>query len=73
MNPVPKMKLVEIIKGCQTSEETLSETKALANQMGKVFTCSEDIPGFIANRILMPYINEAAFVLYEVNLIFATL
>ena len=66
MNPVPKMKLVEIMKGCQTSKETLEKTQDLVTKMGKVFTCSEDIPGFIANRILMPYINEAIFVLYEV-------
>jgi len=65
MNPVPKMKLVEIIKGCQTSEQTLKITQDLVTQMGKVFTSSEDVPGFIANRILMPYINEAIFVLYE--------
>lgn len=65
MNPVPRMKLVEIIKGCQTSEETLTKTKELVERMGKVYTCSEDVPGFIANRILMPYINEAIFVLYE--------
>lgn len=65
MNPVPRMKLVELIKGCQTSPETLQTTQELVKQMGKVFTCSEDVPGFIANRILMPYINEAIFVLYE--------
>lgn len=65
MNPVPRMKLVEIIKGCQTSPETLRTTQDLVSQMGKVFACSEDVPGFIANRVLMPYINEAIFVLYE--------
>ena len=65
MNPVPKMKLVEIIKGSQTSSATLETTQRLIEKMGKVFTCSEDIPGFIANRILMPYINEAIFVLFE--------
>ncbi len=65
MNPVPRMKLVEIIRGCQTSEETLSRTQKLVEKMGKVSTCSEDVPGFITNRILMPYINEAIFVLYE--------
>ena len=65
MNPVPRMKLVEIIKGSQTAPETLEATQRLVERMGKVSTCSEDIPGFIANRILMPYINEAIFVLYE--------
>ena len=68
MHPVPKMQLVELIKGFETSPETLDITKKLVGEMGKVFTCSEDIPGFIVNRILMPYINEAIFVLYEVRL-----
>lgn len=68
MNPVPKMQLVELIKGFQTSLETLDITQKLVGEMGKVFTCSEDIPGFIVNRILMPYINEAIFVLYEVRM-----
>ena len=67
MNPVPKMQLVELIKGFQTSQETLKITENLVEKMGKVFTCAEDIPGFIVNRILMPYINEAIFVLYEVK------
>lgn len=65
MNPVPVMKLVEIIKGLQTSEETLKTTLALAEACQKTCTPSNDIPGFIANRILMPYINEAIWVLYE--------
>lgn len=65
MNPVPVMKLVEIIKGLQTDEQTLSTTLALSEAMGKTTTTSRDIPGFIANRILMPYINEAVFALYE--------
>lgn len=65
MNPVPVMKLVEVIKGLQTSEETLSKTLELAEKLGKTTTLSEDIPGFIANRILMPYINEAIQTLYE--------
>ena len=65
MNPVPVMKLVEVIKGCQTSSETLQRTEELIKQMGKVQSVSEDVPGFIANRILMPYINEAIFTLYE--------
>ena len=58
MNPVPRMKLVEIIKGSQTAPETLETTQRLVERMGKSVTCSEDIPGFIANRILMPYIND---------------
>ena len=65
MNPVPVMKLVEIIPGLQTSPETLATTVDLARQMGKTTTLSMDVPGFIANRILMPYINEACFVLQE--------
>ena len=65
MNPVPVMKLVEVIKGLQTSPETLVATHALAEKMGKTCTTARDVPGFIANRILMPYINEAVFALYE--------
>ena len=65
MNPVPVMKLVEVIRGLQTSDETHADTLALAAQMGKTCTTSRDVPGFIANRILMPYINEAVFALYE--------
>jgi len=65
MNPVPIMKLVEVISGLQTSSSTLESTLSLASQMGKVTTRSSDMPGFIANRILMPYINEAVFALQE--------
>jgi 3-hydroxybutyryl-CoA dehydrogenase len=65
MNPVPVMKLVEIIRGLQTSDDTAAKTIELAQKMGKVTTTSKDIPGFIANRILMPYINEAIYVLQE--------
>jgi 3-hydroxybutyryl-CoA dehydrogenase len=65
MNPVPVMKLVEIIPGLRTSIPTLTTTLALAAEMGKTTTQSRDFPGFIANRILMPYINEAVFVLQE--------
>ena len=65
MNPVPIMKLVEIIKGLATSDATYRETVALAEQMGKTTVASEDYPGFIINRILMPMINEACFVLME--------
>ncbi|KAI9504006.1 hypothetical protein GGI25_000885 [Coemansia spiralis] len=65
MNPVPVMKLVEIIPGLQTSKETLGTTLALAQSMGKTTTMSQDVPGFIANRLLMPYINEAIIALQE--------
>merc|ERR1712226_237998 len=59
------MKLVEIIPGLATSSETLATTKAAAEAMGKTTTTSRDVPGFIANRILMPYINEAVQALFE--------
>lgn len=65
MNPVPIMKLVEIIKGHSTSGETLAATEDLARKLGKVPITSEDYPGFIANRILMPMINEAVFCIFE--------
>jgi 3-hydroxybutyryl-CoA dehydrogenase len=65
MNPVPVMKLVELIRGLATSDETWATTKALAEQMGKVTTVSKDYPGFLANRILMPMINEAFTALME--------
>ncbi|CAG8478979.1 19913_t:CDS:2, partial [Gigaspora rosea] len=65
MNPVPVMKLVEIIPGLTTSDETLNITKKLATSMGKTCTQSQDVPGFIANRLLMPYINEAIIVLEQ--------
>jgi len=59
MNPVPVQKGVEIISGLQTSEETLKSAVAFCEKMGKVPSISADSPGFLANRILMPYINEA--------------
>jgi len=66
MNPVPVMTLVELIRGLQTSDETYERTVKLAHQMHKTCTLSiKDSPGFIANRILMPYINEAVNVLHE--------
>jgi len=65
MNPVPVMKLVEIIRGLPTSEQTYKETAALAEKFGKTTVESRDIPGFIVNRLLMPQINEACFALYE--------
>lgn len=66
MNPVPLMKLVEGIRGLQTSDETFQICKSLAEKMGKVFVEStKDMPGFIVNRILMPMINEAFYTLHE--------
>ncbi|RLB23400.1 MAG: 3-hydroxybutyryl-CoA dehydrogenase, partial [Deltaproteobacteria bacterium] len=65
MNPVPVMKLVEIIKGLATSEETYQVTRTLAEKMGKVPVPANDFPGFISNRILMPMINEAVYALFE--------
>lgn len=65
MNPVPIMKLVEIIRGLATSEETFNTTRDLTVEFGKTPAESNDYPGFIANRILMPMINEAVFCLYH--------
>ncbi|HXV73980.1 MAG TPA: 3-hydroxyacyl-CoA dehydrogenase family protein, partial [Sphingomonadales bacterium] len=65
MNPVSVMKLVELIPGLATSKETFAAVKALAEKLGKTPTVSSDVPGFIANRVLMPMINEAIFALYE--------
>ncbi|KAF8942320.1 hypothetical protein BGZ47_006592 [Haplosporangium gracile] len=67
MNPVPVMKLVEIIPGLATSNEVLRTTKDLAVSMGKTCTVSQDVPGFVANRLLMPYINEA-IIAYETGI-----
>jgi 3-hydroxybutyryl-CoA dehydrogenase len=65
MNPVPLMTLVELIKGIATTAETFAAVKALAEKMGKVPVEANDYPGFIANRILMPMINEAVYALME--------
>ncbi|MBN2227010.1 MAG: 3-hydroxybutyryl-CoA dehydrogenase [candidate division Zixibacteria bacterium] len=65
MNPVPMMKLVEMIKGLGTSEETFTLVQELARKLGKEPVPSNDYPGFIANRILMPMINEAVYTLFE--------
>ena len=65
MNPVPVMQLVEIIRGLQTSQETFDTVKSLAEKMGKTPVEANDFPGFIANRILMPMINEAIYTLFE--------
>jgi len=65
MNPVPVMKLIEIIRGYSTSDETFNIIKDLSEKLGKVPVEVFDYPGFVANRILMPMINEAAFTLME--------
>jgi 3-hydroxybutyryl-CoA dehydrogenase len=65
MNPVPAMKLVEIIRGLATSQQTYEATRALAERLGKDTMTAEDFPGFIVNRILLPMINEAIYTLYE--------
>ncbi len=65
MNPVPLMKLVEVIRGIATSEETFKITWDLSEKFGKVPAEANDFPGFISNRILMPMINEAVFALYH--------
>lgn len=65
MNPVPIMKLVEIIRGLATSDETYALINGVAQKMGKTTVESRDMPGFIVNRVLMPYINEAVYALYE--------
>ncbi len=65
MNPVPLMKLVEIIRALQTSEATFQSVYALSKRINKVPVLANDSPGFVSNRILMPMINEAVFTLYE--------
>jgi len=65
MNPVPLMKLVEGIRGLQTSDETFKTVRQVSEQMGKTFIEAKDSPGFAVNRILMPMINEAFFALQE--------
>jgi len=65
MNPVPVMKLVEIIRGAATSDQTYQQVHALTEKLGKVPLECHDSPGFISNRVLMPMINEAIFALYE--------
>lgn len=65
MNPVPVMKLVEVIKGLATDSQTTELTNQLAVKMGKIPVEAQDFPGFIANRILLPMINEAIYALYE--------
>jgi len=65
MNPVPVMKLVEVINGLATDKETTDLTMELARKFGKVPVEAQDFPGFISNRVLMPMINEAVFALFE--------
>jgi len=65
MNPVPVMKLVEVIRGHETSEETWRTTRSLAEKWGKIAVEVHDYPGFVSNRILMPMINEAIGALHE--------
>ena len=65
MNPVPKMQLVELIRGIATDDETYEAAKAFVTKLGKTTTMSEDFPAFIVNRILLPMINEAVYTLYE--------
>ena len=65
MNPVPVMELVEVIRGQQTSDETTAQVVACAQAIGKVPVEANDAPGFVANRVLMPMINEAAYCLQE--------
>lgn len=65
MNPVPMMKLIEIIRGAATTDQTYEKIRALSEQLGKIPLECQDSPGFISNRVLMPMINEAIFALYE--------
>jgi 3-hydroxybutyryl-CoA dehydrogenase len=65
MNPVPVMKLVEVIRGIATDEPTFQAVLALAQKLGKISAVAEDFPAFIVNRILVPMINEAVYALYE--------
>jgi len=65
MNPVPLMRLVEVIRGIATSDETFQVTKQLAEKLGKTPVEVNDSPGFVSNRVLMPMINEAIFALFE--------
>jgi 3-hydroxybutyryl-CoA dehydrogenase len=65
MNPVPVMELVEVVRAPQTSDATLAITMALARALGKTPVAVNDAPGFVANRVLMPMINEAAFAVME--------
>lgn len=65
MNPVPIMKLVEVIRGMATSDETYERVRTLSEKLDKIALDCQDSPGFVSNRVLMPMINEAIFTLYE--------
>jgi 3-hydroxybutyryl-CoA dehydrogenase len=65
MNPVPRMELVELIRGLATSDETFADVRKLAERLGKKIVTVRDFPGFIVNRILLPMINEAVYCVYE--------
>ena len=65
MNPVPVMKLVEIVRGLPTDDQTYETTSKLAQRFGKTTIAARDIPGFIVNRVLIPLLNEACYALYE--------
>ena len=65
MNPVPVMKLVEVIRGLATSNETYEQVRSLSEKLGKTALDCNDSPGFVSNRVLLPMINEAIFTLYE--------
>jgi 3-hydroxybutyryl-CoA dehydrogenase len=65
MNPVPVMKLVEVIRGIATSDETYERVRSLTEKLGKTALDCNDSPGFVSNRVLLPMINEAIFTLYE--------
>jgi 3-hydroxybutyryl-CoA dehydrogenase len=64
-NPVPVLKLVEVVRGRETSDETANAIVALAEELGKTPAVANDFPGFVSNRILMPYINEAVWALHD--------
>jgi 3-hydroxybutyryl-CoA dehydrogenase len=65
MNPVPVMKLVEVIRGLDTSDETTAVVRGLTEELGKVAVAANDFPGFVSNRVLMPMINEAVYCVME--------
>ena len=65
MNPPPLMRLVEIIRGLQTSDETAEQARCVTEKLGKVIVSASDMPGFIVNRMLIPFLNEACFALQE--------
>ena len=65
MNPVPSMELVELIRGIATEDPTFNEARKFVKSLGKIIAVAEDFPAFMVNRILMPMINEAIYVLYE--------